>query len=459
MTTELLTGRFAYSDTSSAMLEQFDAPENVGIRFNPEFGGLVRLEVTVKAKNKFDVYDRRSNHPGQRLAAYSSWIHRPISGYISSVQEAGANRVTYIAKGPAWRLEHELDTTVYAKADTITDTIQTILTDHAPHVSTNYDNIAINATTLGGWQPKTPQGTKPIDAIKQLIEKSDSSDNRYAFYLLDEPFSGTSLGQYVAYYKTIVGTSAIDWQVNRSDLTSIQPSTSIDNRVTDATVYYGTVTFTANGGSNTTATRASGSNITQGLKPGDRLTNIDDGSSATIVDVQATTLTFDGLSGGTADTVVNGDVCSIRLETPQNTKFTNSTTTSTLWDVETADFRQNLTSTTAAQFAALMVEDEPETDQPIVVGAPWILDGNGAQWPLWEPIIQGGGILRVSDLYPAAALFTNSLDKLSSFWISGLDYDHSSGKLRVQLDKPDSRLDVKLRRAKILGSEMVARGG
>jgi len=58
-----------------------------------------------------------------------------------------------------------------------------------------------------------------------------------------------------------------------------------------------------------------------------------------------------------------------------------------------------------------------------------------------------------------AALFSNSMYKLTSFWISGLDYDFTSNQLRVQLDKQDSRLDVRLRRAKILGSESISRGG
>lgn len=449
--TKLFAGRFSYSNTFSALLEQFPDMVNAGFRFNPEFGGLIRGELTVKAKSKFDIYDRRTNHPGQRIAFYSSWIHRPISGYIATVEESGANTVTYIIKGPSWRLEAELDTTAYATGTTISSAIQTILTDHAPHISSDYTNILTNATTLGGWQPKTPQGTRAIDAIKELVNKSDSSNNRYFFYLLDEPFNGTSLGQYVAYYNKVDPNAAINWQVNRKDLRSIRPSTSITGRVTNADVYYGTVIFTASGGSTTTATSATNL-ITLGLKPGDRFSNITNGENATIVTVTAGTLTHDG----TASATVNTNSCAVRLESPKSVASA-STTPSTLWDVNVADFFPDQTAATAAQFAATLIEDDPITDQPIVIGAPWILDENGARWPLWEPIIQGGGYLRVNDLYPAAALFSNSADKLTSFIGTAWDYDHASRTLRVQLGEPDSRLDVRLRRARIIESEQINR--
>lgn len=451
--TKLIAGRFEYSNTSSALLEQFPNTENIGLRFNPEFGGLIRMEVTVKARNKFDVYTRRADHPGQRMAAYSSWAHRPISGYITTVEEAGANRVTYFVNGPAWRLEHELDSTSYATGTTVSSAMQTILTDHAPHVSTDYSNIAVNSTTLGGWQPRTPQGTQAIKAIQELVNKSDGSNNKYSFILLDEPFSGTNLGQYVAYYKQVGSGPFNDWQVNRKDLTSIKPSTSITNRVTNATVYYGTVTFTANGGSTTTATRGSGSFITAGVKPGDRFTNITNGENATITTVTATTITHDG----TASATINTNSCAIRLENPKPSA-SSSTTPSKLWNVFASDFLSDQTATTAAQLAATLVEDDPITDQPIVIGAPFVRDFNGARWPLWEMIVQGGGLLRINDLYPAAALFAGTADKLTTFPITALDYDNSTARMRVQLGEQDTRLDVRLRRANIVNSEMVSRG-
>lgn len=453
----LLAGRFEYDNTSSDMLEQFNNVENIGIRWNVESGGVQRIEVTIKAKSRLDAYQRRSTHQGQRLAVYSSWCYRPISGYISEIREEGGNRVTYIAKGPSWRLEHELDTTVYASATTVSGAIQTILTDHAPHVSTNYDDIAVNSTTLSGWQPKTPEGTNALKAIQELIALSDSNNGVYKFWLVDEPFSGTGLGQYVAHYELLSDTADIDWQVNRRDLGLLNPSTTINNRVTDATVYYGMATFTANGGSNTTATRASGSFITDGWKPGDRFTNVTDESTANVVTVAATTLTLDGLSGGTADTVANGDFCSGQLASPK-ASTSSSVTPDTLWDVYTAVNERSMDATQAAQYAPLLVDDEAETDRPLSVGSRWIRDDSGARWPLWEVIAQGGGYLRVNDLYPAAALLASSIDKLSVFRIIALDYDHKSRRLtRVQVSKPDTRLDVALRKAKILSGEMIAR--
>ena len=96
--------------------------------------------------------------------------------------------------------------------------------------------------------------------------------------------------------------------------------------------------------------------------------------------------------------------------------------------------------------------------QAFTVTAPTIRDGNGARWPLWEVIAQGGGYIRVNDLFPAAAIFGESNNSLTVFRITALDYDYTSNTLRINVDNQDRRLDVRLRRFGIVNSESINRG-
>ena len=80
---------------------------------------------------------------------------------------------------------------------------------------------------------------------------------------------------------------------------------------------------------------------------------------------------------------------------------------------------------------------------------------------MWSPVFAGGGLIQITDLYPAAAasLSQDGTNNLDTFTITSMDYDYTSNQLRVGVNVPDSRLDAQLRMAGILGSEMIARAG
>ena len=237
-------------------------------------------------------------------------------------------------------------------------------------------------------------------------------------------------------------------------------SRDINNIANDVTVYYGTITGTHTGGNNVIPRIVdSGANFrTAGVKPGDRITNLTDGSRATVtrVDSIITELYHDGLTGGTDNDFDTNDAYAIELQEPKSSQ--TDTATSDYWSRAVATFEKEMTSTQANQYAEILAKTSPRQVQSFTVGAPFIRKPSGGKFPLWEVIAQGGGYIRWADMYPAAAQFSTSLNDETTFIITGLDYDYGRNQLSVTLDNPSTRLDARLRREGILGSELIQRG-
>lgn len=602
-----------------SIAETFNDAASIGLRWNIERYGLQRLEFVVSCKSNIDLYDRLNNHLGHRIGVVDSTINRVITGFATSVEPVGSNRVKYVAKGPyIWLYRDLVDSTIYATTSQISASIQTLLTNNCEATGSNYDNIASNTTQLGGYQNRLPEGNYPGDIIKAWLNKSDSSSNIYDFWLVDSPLDGLSVQEWIPHYAARSSTAAIDWQVDINELSRLTQSRDINDLRTDVNVYYGTITGTqqqvpttqgnspsgthdgANNSAdlidsttdfvqfgvqvgdrvvnttdncsgyvssistttnpNDTLSFSSGlsggsdddfdtgdgysvktrsrrgqhdgannlsyasdasydysalgvypgdliENITddssgiverlstngasvylqeplsegtdndfdtndyfvirlnqrvidttinfleEGVKPGDRVTNIDDGSRGVVTAVFPTTLTLDRLSGGTDNRWTDGDEYSIEMQDPQ--KVSTATTTADYWSVDYATFERDMTETQADQYRDALLNTDPTQRQSFIITSPTIRDGNGGRWPLWEVIAQGGGYIRINDLYPAAALFTTSTNNITTFFITALDYNYANNTLRVQVDNPDERLDARLRRAQILQSEMI----
>jgi hypothetical protein len=448
-------GATKYAD--SAML----SPESIGVNWRLDAFGVGRIEVTVRAKNNLDQYDRYRNHLGQRLAIYGSDCYRPVSGYITDVAYAGAGQVTYTAKGPGLcRMQDEYYTGIQPTARGLDDIIKAVLNSAVSIDSANQDNIDNNTTTASGWQPAYPQGSYPNKIIQALLNMSDSSGNIWDFWFVDEPFSGVALQRYLPYYAARSISDSADWVVYRRDLTRLDLARDINDIVKASSVYYGVITGAHDGASGSGSLQDSSKNFrTIGVQPGDRITNITDGSRASVAWVDPSNddlISTSGLSGGTDDDFDSGDSYSIQSKDYYGVQ--TGSATSSYWNRELALFERDMTSTQADQYADILANAEPRQVQSFTIGAPWVRDGNGSKWPLWEIIAQGGGYIRVADLYPAAALFSTSADRLTTFRITGLDYDYTRNQLAVTVQDPSLRLDARLRRAGILGSDMIQRG-
>lgn len=612
---KLFASRYSNSLSSPSLLETFDRIESLGIRWSLEGFGIERIELTVPARNRNDLYDRLENHHGQRIAVYPSYLIRPMSGFVSEVQAVGFNRVKYIVKGASWRLENLLDTSFYDLTPPIREVLINTLTNYAPIIdSTDFDDIEANPSSLAGWQPKFPEGSYPSEVIEAILEKRDDSSKTFDFWIQDQPFNGVSLQKFKAYYKSRSNTSDIGWIVSLSDLSDLSLARDINEVVTHSYVYFGTLvgtvsavtsynvflpnlegelsgtslvlnsgivpgdkvtnvtrnfstkvlevssslsrlitelpsnvssgtatggssttlqdtganfvadgvlvgdvvvnaesmdlTGTATGGSTTTLQDSGAAFGTDGVAVGDIVENTTDGSSgavtavtatqltittltggtnntftasdeyriqmnngaSSIVTVVATTqLTFGALSGGRVNSFASGDsyrvhpkfsasdLISIELQNPVVIKKQSNSTDQNYWQIEKAEFKKSLSRNQATAYAATMLSADPKQTQSFSITAPFIKDGNGAKWPLWEVISQGRAYIRITDLYPNTALFGLSSDSLSTFLITALDYDYSTNTLRVQVDVADPRLDVQLKRSGILPSAIINR--
>ena len=453
--TKLYAARFSSSLTDATMLEQFDAPAAIGVRWSLAGHGVERLEVLVRCNGRLDQFDRYRNHLGQRIALYGG-SSRPISGIITECEPVGTNQLLYVAKGPAFRMDDAPVTAVFSTANTVNDTISLMVTDHIPTADGSLASIAANTTPLGGYQVRWPQGDTARQIIADMLQISDSDGTIYDFWLVDNPLNGLALQSWRANYQPRAADAAVDWQVDLSDLSELVLSRDINDIVTKATVYYGTISSTATGGSATSLVDAAAAFRTQGVIPGDRVTNVTDGSRGQVVEVVSQTeLLLNELLGGTANEFANTDIYSIQLQLPKAAAFDTGTSIYRTREISVSE--PQMTETQASNYAKLLIQTEPRQVQSITVSAPSIRDSNGAEWPLWEVVARGGGYIRINDLYPDASLFSTSLNGTTAFRITSLDYDNVSQSLRIGLDALDSRLDARLQRAGIMSSPIIYR--
>lgn len=596
------------------------SPERVGVRWNIEYGGLQRIELQVKARNKWDAYARYSSHHGQRAGVFAYLGYRPCTGFITAVDYGGAGRMLYTIEGPApTRMLSELDTTVYSSAGAISTTITSILGNMPTRVDNAItSNIETNSTALGGWQPPVPQGGYPLEMIQELLKVPNSSGTIYHFWLVDEVMRHGRLRKWMPHYHGVASSAAADWVVGVDDIKDLSLSRNIKNIKTNVTVYYGTITGTHDGltrGATVTGTHNAGGNsatlvdttknfkqagvmrgdivqnttdgsfgvvasintavnpfdrinfdddgmtggtdndwdvsdaysikthasvgqhtgsnnaaaltdsgasflaegvfpgdkvenltdgssgivgsvtatvatlsaildggtdndfdtndyyvitlqkvifdstanfIDEGVKPGDRAANLTDGSRGTVTAVYTNMLILDRLSGGADNRFDTGDTYSVTLQDPRNVEV--STVTPSYWIVDSAEIEPGMTATQAAQYASAIKSTEPEQVQAFTITAPHVSGNRGGRFPLYSMILRGGGYIRIHDLYQTANLYSNSKNRKTTFFITSMDYDHTTNTMRVGVDSVDRRLDVRLRREGILGSEIINQG-
>jgi len=236
----LYAARFANDDSSPALLEFVEQPANVGIRASLP-GWVKTVEVTVRANSRIDAYERYRMHLGQRMAIADGLLDRPVAeGRIYEIVPDGRH-VHYICAGPWKEHERQLDLTTYTSTNSLDTVIKAMLTAHVSVLSSDQSNIDANSTQIGSvWDTKSSTGgITPAEAITELLEMSDSSGNIWDYWVIPEPFSGVSLGQYLPYYKARSTTAAINWQCELADLKQLSMSRHIWNLARDVTVYYG----------------------------------------------------------------------------------------------------------------------------------------------------------------------------------------------------------------------------
>jgi hypothetical protein len=169
-------------------------------------------------------------------------------------------------------------------------------------------------------------------------------------------------------------------------------------------------------------------------------------------------LTISALSGGTANVFAAGDAYSITMQNLQSVTIT-ATPVNGIWTKYWREIKRGFSRALALNYGSMLRDQKNVYQQqsPFTINSRTIRDTGGGRWPLLEMIARGGGYLRINDLYPSASTYTTNTNNSSTFFITALDYDNVSGQMRVVVDIPDRRLDVRLFTAGIINGEMVGR--
>jgi len=459
--TVLYAARFENNDTNAAQLENLPDIEAGGIRWNLERFGVDTIEVTVKARNRDDMHIRLNNHQGQRLAVFDPFWFRPISGNIVDVQEAGARRVKYVCRGPAWRHDDLLVRTTFPTGQDTDERLKSLLSTYVDVVSSDVGDIDATGKDAAEFQTEWPRGNYPSEIINAYRNMSDGSQNSWDYWCVDEPFDGTALKQYKPYFRAR-SSRALRWVVQRSDLSSLQLNRSISELKSYVRVWYGSFegTVTTANAAGTTLIDAVANFTGFGVEPGDRITNITDGSRGKVKTVNSggnITLVGDGLVGGSdAQFDLNDEYTIERLDAWYSAASTAADAPLTR-HYEINDSRMRYEQ--AQSYADILTDfyGSAIQQQRFTVASRYIRSVNGARWPLHQVIAQGGGIIQISDLYPTVGLNFDGLDSQTTFLITAMDYDLTRNTLTVYPDSIDGRLDARLRAVGILGREMVGR--
>lgn len=451
------------SSFGSNLIEMSNDASNIGIRWSLDAYGVDRIKYTIRTKNKYDRFYKLENLHANMAGVFSGWGYQPITGQIVGVESAGAGRIQLDIWGAGRvRLEDSYETTVPDETDTITATLEEVLTSHASAVSSDYDNIYTNSTQMGGVTPKLPIGDYPKDWIRKMLAMGDSSGNFYDFWLTDSPLNGMLLQQYRANYhrRNLASLSpAPTWQVYEHNTTEgYDLVRSIAKVFSDVTVYYGTITGTATSSdvSGVTLTDTGASFRTDGGASGDRVTNHRTGESATINDIASnTSLICSGLASGWS---INDDY-SIETKTPLSSQVTASPSV-TYWAREWAEFVKEMDSTQAGQYRDTLLNTDSDEEQAkaFTISSRFVRSSTGTIHPVWEMIAQGGGYVQLMGLYEDENALTGTLNATNVFKITSLDYDHESGQMRVGVGSPDKRLDAVLAREGLLTGAIIQRG-
>jgi hypothetical protein len=465
MPAKLFAARYddaSYSGTG--VDESFEDIANLGIRWALP-GGIQRIELTIKAASRMDAYDRYQNHLGHRIAIYDSFCDRYIGGQVFEIALDGSN-VSYICGGPWKRLEHERWNYAARPATGDTDAlIKDVLTDVISIIDSDQTNIDASSVDGGGWTVSQHGAASDYvlvsDAITDLALIGDSSDNIMDFYFVDQPFNGVQMQKPLPYLKSRSATASPDWKFSQGDLVSggLSLSRNIWNLTTNLRVYHNHITGIATGsgaadgivndaGGATTATF-----LTHKVSPGDVFYNLTTFTRYAVGSVDSETQLTVTDTGATACST--GDVYSIHLQNPYFTAAGAGTVN--YWTVRDIRHFPELDQTQAAQIRDKLVNvyKDAVQQQSFVLGSPTIKDGNGADYPLWRPLMGDSFYFRVTDIFPEAALFSASDDRLQAFPVVAMDYTYNDNRLRIVPSTEDSRLDMLLARANLAYGQMI----
>jgi len=450
-----------YSKVNPA--EVFLNPSDIGIRWALP-GGIQKIELVIKAKNKQDAAWRYNNHLGHRIALYDHYRDRPICGQVFEIIPDG-RFIRYICHGPIKQFNNDLylvgdmsDLDPTSGGDSTDTAVKDILDDRVTIANSDQTNIDASSVDIGAWSPNVKTGTLAGDCIKQLALIGADDGSPIDFYIVDAPFDGTSLQNPIVYFKKRSLTASADWVFSRSDMArgGISFSRNIWKLKRVIKIGYNKVTGSQTGATGALLIDSAADFITAGVSPGDVVYNLTQSDEWRVDAVDsATQLSFAPVSHG--GNWVASDNYLVKLKETAYTSAATSTETD-LWTTNYVEIRREMDQTQAAEYRDQIktLFEKPMMHQSFVVSSKNARTGGGQLWPLWRLITGGGGYVRINDLFLDSLSLSNSDDRNQTFFISAMDYQLSTNRLRIVPSTNDARLDALLNQAKITGGQMVS---
>jgi len=351
-------------------------------------GGVQAIEFEYGA-NAQNAYDFYSDNIGKRIIVLDKFLDRPVAeGWIYGITISPAG-CRILCRGPWFRHFDEIDDTAYSLNQTSSAIIKSSLTNHVPVISSDQSHIQETSFTL------------QADGTWHLSD--------YGLYPGDlivklAAMSNSDLNQW-------------NYWVQSDMMDGVMPQKPLayfEEQVNDGTFHW-QITKADIGGNGITMERS-----------------IEDFASAVLV-------LYRDIAGN---------------EQSLTTWATNTDAANTFWTREIILSGGQMVPDGAEQYRDLTLDklSSPTLRRAFVISSRRIMDNNGALWPLWYPIKNGGGYLRVNDLYPSAELLDLSLDSKRIGQIMTAEYDGANHTLRVSLDMTDDRADALIAQMGVLNA-------
>jgi hypothetical protein len=343
-------------------------------------GGVQAIEFTF-GHNATEAYQFYKQYLGYRVCAFDHFYDSPIAeGWIYGVALSKTG-CSVLCKGPWFRHFDKFDDTDYQLAQTSSAIIKSSLTNFVPVISSNQSHIAETSFTLAA------SGSWSLSEYGlypgDLIQKLASmSNNNYKQW---------------------------NYWIESQPLANMLPQLPVayfEEQVDDGTFNW---------------------QVTKKDMTGDSMSqerNIEELANRVLV-------IYRDIAGG---------------EQALTAWATDTASQASFWIRDVVLTGGEMVPTGATQYRDLMLSKykDPMLKNSFTIGARGIRDNNGSRWPLWYPIKNGGGYLRINDLYPDAITFDKSVDRERVGQIMSLEYDDTAHTLRVSLDTTDESADYLL---------------
>lgn len=448
---KLFAGRWNVARTN--MLEFIEQPAQIRARCSLP-GWLQRLEITVKAKSKMDAYDRYYGHHGHGMAIFDTYGVRPIlDGWVYEVVPDGRH-VTYIVGGGWKRMTDQTETTPPATASTGTaDYLKSVLTAHAPAISSNHDDIDATGTAIGhSFQLRRNTGSTPQEIAEYVAAVGTSQDYILDFWVQGDVFKNVQLQKPLPFLKARKTEGEYRWQVRLRDLAEQSFARHIWELINYVQIYF-TWTTQLNGAASAGATALTVDSIAN-FAVGDEVEiQLDNDRTfrASISARSGTTLT---INEDLPHSAPDDGVIYRRDPLQDSSAAQDSSSQSRYWTRQYRIVEADILGNYFSQSQANQIRDgyladlkAPIQQASFTIGAGRVRSAAGAIWPTWR-MLHAPSYIRINDLFPTAALVSLALDAQAVFFTQGMDYDHNARRLRITPDAffGDNRIDVLMQR-------------